>query len=759
MVYRPNVDETLCFVLMPFRQPFNEYYREIIAPTVEDAGLVAVRADDIFGANIIIDDIWERIWRARVVIADVTDKNPNVNYELGLCHALGVPTILITKRIEDLPFDYHHRRCIVYNTEEVSWIQKLRTELSKAIKAVLEDVEGKEPLTWPYNTLAATSASASPLSNAEITGRSRAPWRRFFNISRLWLSIPLLLALSGVVIVTAYLTRRRETQIPSFQRLTFRRGYLQSARFLENDIVYSAEWDGEPCALYRSHPNSTEHRPKETKSDECLLAVSRNEELAILRSPRVEGIARYRIGVLAHVSLTGGEPVDSLSEVRFADWSPDERLARLAPDKRLAAIHDVGNKRRIEFPIGNVLYESENDLYNLRFSPTGNLIAFFERTNKDGRFSLMIIGLDGKPRSSSHGWYDWWGLAWSPKGDEVIFAASVEGTESTIFAINLQGDRRIVYRAPGILEVQDVSRDGKILVVRTDLRQSLAFQRQNEKSGLDLSWLDQSRPADLSADGQTVLIGEHGEGGKGGAIFLRELNGSSTPQQIGEGHAWALSPDRKWVLAVHKGSVELWPREKDSPKKPPFNLGSLTECSWANWFSDSQRVLLSCKSGEHYGLYTLDIFSGNVQPLITRDGDVALVSYGNALSPDNRQVAVVDSYPNGKIMIYTIGGDHPPIEVKSTQPGDRPIQWSADSRSLFFFRRAKDRSPASLNQVDAASGSIVKSTPVERQDRAGTWIGFYRMTPDGQYSCYSYSQTLSDLYLLDGLKVDSTGWR
>ena len=57
-----------------------------------------IHAQEIYGTNAIIRDIWNHIWMARVVVADVTDKNPNVNYELGICHALNVPTVLLTKR-------------------------------------------------------------------------------------------------------------------------------------------------------------------------------------------------------------------------------------------------------------------------------------------------------------------------------------------------------------------------------------------------------------------------------------------------------------------------------------------------------------------------------------------------------------------------------------------------------------------------------------------------------------------------------------
>ncbi len=123
-------------------------------PAAEEAGLKAVKADDIYGNKPIISDIWRSIWTARVVIADVSGKNPNVNYELGLCHALGVPTILITQDLKDVPFDYRHLRCIVYDRRRVKWQEKLRSAIVLTIKAVLSDEDRVDDLKWPYDTSA-----------------------------------------------------------------------------------------------------------------------------------------------------------------------------------------------------------------------------------------------------------------------------------------------------------------------------------------------------------------------------------------------------------------------------------------------------------------------------------------------------------------------------------------------------------------------------------------------------------------------------
>ncbi len=157
MVYRPSIDPTLCFVLMPFKPLFNEYYTDIIKPAVKDAGLNALRSDEIYGTKPVIRDIWEQIWKARIVVADVTTKNPNVNYELGICHTLGVPTVLITQDMEDVPFDYKYRRCVVYSKEKPNWGDKLRRDITETLKAVFAEPVDIEELRWPYDTEAIKS--------------------------------------------------------------------------------------------------------------------------------------------------------------------------------------------------------------------------------------------------------------------------------------------------------------------------------------------------------------------------------------------------------------------------------------------------------------------------------------------------------------------------------------------------------------------------------------------------------------------------
>lgn len=127
-------DRTLCFVLMPFADQFFLNYEEAIRPALESAGLRGVHAGEIFGTREIMEDIWESICTARVVVADVTGRNANVFYELGIAHTLGKECVVLTQSPQDVPFDITSRRYIQYDpTKRVT----LRDKLERTLKNIL----------------------------------------------------------------------------------------------------------------------------------------------------------------------------------------------------------------------------------------------------------------------------------------------------------------------------------------------------------------------------------------------------------------------------------------------------------------------------------------------------------------------------------------------------------------------------------------------------------------------------------------------
>lgn len=131
-----TLDPNLCFVLMPFSNAMDPIYLDHIKPSVESEGVNCQRGDEIVGTNIITFDIWEKINRARFIIADLTGKNPNVFYEVGLAHALGKEVILITQTMDDVPFDLKSIRCVVYSFTPRG-MKELESALIKIIQTLM----------------------------------------------------------------------------------------------------------------------------------------------------------------------------------------------------------------------------------------------------------------------------------------------------------------------------------------------------------------------------------------------------------------------------------------------------------------------------------------------------------------------------------------------------------------------------------------------------------------------------------------------
>lgn len=131
-----------CFVVMPFADPVGGYFQNVYEPAIKKAGLKAVRADaEIFGTGKIIDQIWSGINAAKVLVAELTTKNPNVFYELGLAHALNKPVVLVSSNEGDVPFDLRHIRVIYYDVSDPFWGQKLIEKVAENIVSALQNPE------------------------------------------------------------------------------------------------------------------------------------------------------------------------------------------------------------------------------------------------------------------------------------------------------------------------------------------------------------------------------------------------------------------------------------------------------------------------------------------------------------------------------------------------------------------------------------------------------------------------------------------
>ncbi len=294
----------------------------------------------------------------------------------------------------------------------------------------------------------------------------------------------------------------------SFERLTFRPGHFVNARFAPDGetVFLSADWDRNEREVFQVRPKAGE-LALGLKGAE-LLSVSRSGELAVLL-PRFEtGNAYTQSGTLAVVSASGGTPRKLADGVIGADWAPDgQSLAVLRVDE---------GQRRLEYPLGTLLYASPNEVVCIRVSPKGDEVAFFEYDDQ-GKVAVVVVDRSRVRKVWSGGWPNWWLLAWSPGGDEIWFGAALGGNASTLSAVGRRGNLRTLLAAPGAFELHDVARNGGILAAQVQATSQVFGGRVAGASERNLSWLEDSRVADLSSDGTLALLSVLSEREAGGS--------------------------------------------------------------------------------------------------------------------------------------------------------------------------------------------------------------------------------------------------
>jgi eukaryotic-like serine/threonine-protein kinase len=520
---------------------------------------------------------------------------------------------------------------------------------------------------------------------------------------------------------------------PTFQRLTYRRGNVAGSRFSPDGqtVLFSAEWASEPTSIFSMRPGSRESRALDLP-EARVLSISSSGEMAILLHSAAIGLP----GTLARVPLSGGAPREVLENVIDADWSPD--------GTNLAVSHTVGGRNRIEYPIATVLNESAGSPpIDLRISPKGDLLAFFEYDNAVGDYAVTVMDPRGAKRVLSRGWTGAGGLAWSPKGDEIWYCGTKTGGEPALRAVTLAGKERIVAETPAWMTLQDVNRDGRVLLAVEDSRFGISGLAPGAKQERDLSWFDASRVYDISPDGKTVLFVEMSSGPpRNTSVFLRDTDGSPAVH-LGDCNRPQLSPDRKWVACFFsdgpKTKLTLLPT--GAGEAPPIPANGM-HYERVEWFPDGERLLfVGNEPGKPARTFVLDRREGKTTP-ITPEGMVA-----TRVSPDQKYVTVADG---GKLNLFPIAGGALQA-IADLDPGESVIRWSGDGHFL-YLQKTLEPSVLVINRLDVKTGRKEPWKELKTPDPVGVEIRNAVITPDGKSYAYSYQRDISTLYLADGLK-------
>jgi serine/threonine protein kinase/Tol biopolymer transport system component len=554
--------------------------------------------------------------------------------------------------------------------------------------------------------------------------------------------VAVLVGIVGGVLAGGPIWRKPPSTPPVYHQITFRRGSIESARFAPDGqtIVYSAAWQSNPIQVFTARAEAAESRTLGSPNT-MLFSVSSTGEMALSLHTAFVG-TWVTIGTLARAPIEGGAPREIMEGVEWADWSPD--------GETLAVIRNVAGRDRLEYPVGKVLYETDGWISHARVSPKGDYVAFLDHPipGDDGG-SLAVVNLAGKKQVLSSQWYTAQGLAWNPAGREVWFTASKSGIDRDLVAADLAGNQRLVARMPGTLTLFDIWRDGRLLMIRASWRREL-LGSTNGAAERDLSWLDYSYPADISADGRMLLFDEEGAGGfgKGGtsnyAVYLRQIDGSPAVR-LGEGSAIALSPDGRWVIAQKStlpAQFQILPTKAGEAR--PLTSDNINHV-WAHWLPSGQQFVFSgSEPGGGVRLYVQAV-DGGPPKMISPQG-VSGTSF--AVSPNGQEVAGIGPDQNG--YIYPIAGGQPRA-IPGFKNGEQVIGWAEDGHSIFAYLPGD--LPAKVYRVDVTSGQRTMWKQLMPGDTAGvTTLGPVVMTPDGKTYVYGFHRTLGDLYMVEGLK-------
>lgn len=117
---------------MPFTLKWSDRIWTLLQEIIPKSEFNPIRADDLYGHEV-MEDIWSAINGADIVVADLTGRNPNVFYELGIAHTVGTPTVLLSQSTKDIPFDLSGKRCILYE-DNADGYEILRNQLPAMIE-------------------------------------------------------------------------------------------------------------------------------------------------------------------------------------------------------------------------------------------------------------------------------------------------------------------------------------------------------------------------------------------------------------------------------------------------------------------------------------------------------------------------------------------------------------------------------------------------------------------------------------------------
>jgi Tol biopolymer transport system component len=551
---------------------------------------------------------------------------------------------------------------------------------------------------------------------------------------RVWLLPLVTIALLAIAFVSGRWSGQSADTAITYHQLTYREGKISSALFgTDGTIVFAAAWDGNTQELYSVHQGSPESRSLGVEGAD-ILSISSKGELALLLNTRFR-VGWSPIGTLARMPLGGGAPREMFENIASADWDPAGEDLAIVRIRQQASL--------LEYPPGNLLYETKGWIGDVQFSPDGKQIAFANHASMgDDRGALSVVDLEGNEQQIGEYWSSLRGLAWSPDSSEIRFTAGRTGTIRGLYGINLRGQLRVLSAAPVGMHLHDIDSNGRVLITRNTATRRIVGRPPGATEEVPLSWLDWSFPGTISEDGTKIIFTEQGEGG--GAeygSYIRSTSGGPAVR-LGRGQAMDLHPDgTKIVSGVvgAPGDFMIYPTgtgETLSFSIPEFTQGNVFFTGRGN-----EMVMIGRHRGAAQQAFLYEPTAGELKP-ITPQGEQASAY---ALNPSVRLLSV--SKRGEPLLIYPIDGGEP-MHLPDSHQSAFIAGWSKDGRFLYM---ARNGIPTVITRFDRETGATEPYLELSPPSRAGLVdIGPVSVNPAGTAYLYSYRRYLSTLYLGEG---------
>ena len=610
--------------------------------------------------------------------------------------------------------------------------------LERVIRRCLE----KKPEERFQSALDLAFALESVLATAELL----EPRRPDVQLRRRYLVGVAIAAGVAVLVGGGAIAGRLTTRSPflSFQRVTFRRGIIPSARFANDGktIVYSAAWDGNSPHVYSTQTENPESRDLGFENA-TLFAVSPTQEMALALPPDKTSNSV----TLARAPISGGAARRVAENVYGADWSPDGAA--------LAIVRLSNGFSHLEYPIGRVLYETTDSLLNPRISPKGDLIALIDQPIAEGAAYLAVVDMKGNKKMLSRLWFGGLqGLAWNGDG-EILICAGVSGVTRSLWGFDRRGRERLISNLPGNFGLLDVTTDHRILLQHFLFSGSIFTHRPGATRETDLYWHDTSWAADISRDGRTLLFGELGDAtrlGEDVVTYLRGTDGSPATR-LGRGMPLEISPDGKWAVALgsegRPSQLILLPTGTGEARALTHDA---IHHKGAAWTPDGQHVVFVGDEPGHGDRYYLQSLDGAPPRTITPND----VAFGGSFEPvvissDGRFIALTTLA--GKVTVQPLNGGAA-REVPGVSEGLTPLRWCPDGRTLLVYN-TEALPPLQVNifQLDIETGMQRAWKEWAPSNKTGV-MGLVNVRVDAECrnTLYSIQYGLSDLWVASGLR-------